>query len=226
LQGIYFYGAGCINEPLKNLVRNSLNRYFHCPSIAIQSDLMAAARSLCQDQEGIACILGTGCNSGFYNGREIARQVSPLGYILGDEGSGAVMGRKLLADVLKKQMPEAIIRSFFETYALTPEQILERVYKRPFPNRFLAQFTHFILNNLSEPAMQDLVKNTFGDFFSRNVRQYPEAERLPIHFTGGVAWHFRDLLKASAAASGFITGSITMKPMEGLIRYHLNNPTN
>ena len=221
LRSIYFYGAGCINDQVKAMLQKILSAHFRCLSISVQSDLMAAARSLCQNQEGIACILGTGSNSCFYNGQEIARHVSPLGYVLGDEGSGAVIGKKFMSDLLKKQLPDVIADRFFEKYALSPDHILEQVYKKPFPNRFLAQFTRFIHENLHEESLRKLVKDSFAEFFSRNIRQYPEAHKLPIHFTGSVAWHFKDILQESADESGFRTGIITLKPMEGLIQYHL-----
>ena len=221
--GIFFYGAGCINDRVKDLVRKTLNQYFRCLSITIQSDLMAAARSLCQNQEGIACILGTGSNSCYYNGHEIVRHIPPLGYVLGDEGSGAVMGKKLVSDLLKKQLPDAIANRFFSEYKITPDIVLENVYKKPFPNRYLAQFTRFILENLHEDSIRKLVKDNFNDFFIRNIRQYPEAHRLPVHFTGSIAWLFRDLLQESAKESGFQTGIISQKPMEGLINYHLHS---
>jgi glucosamine kinase len=222
LGGIFFYGAGCINDQLKDLVRRTLNLHFGCLSIAIQSDLMAAARSLCQNHEGIACILGTGSNSCYYNGHAIVRHVSPLGYVLGDEGSGAVIGRKFMSDLLKKQLPDAIGDLFVARYELSPEQVIENVYKKPFPNRFLAQFTRFIYDNLQEDSLKRIVKESFDEFFTRNIRQYPEALKLPVHFTGSVAWYFKDILQESAAESGFQTGIITLTPMEGLINYHIN----
>jgi N-acetylglucosamine kinase-like BadF-type ATPase len=222
LHNIYFYGAGCINNQVKDMMQKILGEHFRCPSVTVHSDLMAAARSLCQNHEGIACILGTGSNSCYYNGQEIARHVSPLGYVLGDEGSGAVIGKKLISDLLKKQLPDNIADRFFKKYTLSTDQFLEHVYKKPFPNRFLAQFTRFIHENLQEDSLRTLVKDSFTEFFSRNIRQYPEAYKLPVNFTGSVAWHFRDILQESAEESGFRTGIITLKPMEGLIQYHLH----
>ncbi|HEX2395738.1 MAG TPA: ATPase, partial [Bacteroidales bacterium] len=181
---VYFYGAGCINNDVNKTVRNALDRFFRCREISVSTDLMAAARSLCRKQEGIACILGTGSNSCYYDGSEIVRNVSPLGYMLGDEGSGAVIGRKLIADLLKNQLSSSIRENFFSTYNLSPYQIMDHVYKKPFPNRFLAQFTRFIYDHRDIPELISIVKTSFVDFFERNVRQYPEASRLPVHFTG------------------------------------------
>jgi N-acetylglucosamine kinase-like BadF-type ATPase len=223
IRGIFFYGAGCINDHLKDQVRRVLDQHFRCHLITVRSDLMAAARSLCQNQEGMACILGTGSNSCYYNGHEIVRHVSPLGYILGDEGSGAVMGKKLLSDILKRQLPDGILDRFFAKYKLSTDTMLESVYKKPYPNRFLAQFAPFIQENLQEESLRNLVKKSFHEFFDRNIRQYPEAVRLPVDFTGSIAWHFRAVLQESARESGFQTGKITLKPMEGLIDFHIHN---
>lgn len=221
---IFFYGAGCFNDHTRDIVKNALSRHFNCSSVTVQSDLMCAARSLCQNRPGIACILGTGSNSCYYDGHEIARQISPLGYVLGDEGGGAVIGRKFISDLLKNQLPAEIADRFHHYYKLTADQILEAVYKKPFPNRFLAQFTKFIHENIHEIPLKNLVSVCFDDFFIRNIMQYPEAQVLPVNFTGSIAYHFRDLLIESATRSGFITGIINASPLEGLIAYHVQNP--
>jgi len=217
---VYFYGAGCINNAVNETVRNALKRYFNCEDIIVGTDLMAAARSLCQDAEGIACILGTGSNSCYYDGHAIVRNISPLGYMLGDEGSGAVIGRKFIADLLKNQLSEQIRELFFNTYDLTASAIMDHVYKKPFPNRFLAQFTRFIFDHRTIPELSNLVKQNFIQFFERNIRQYDEAGRLPIQFTGSVAYYFSDLLSDAARETGYMLGQVTESPVKGLIRYH------
>jgi glucosamine kinase len=218
---VYFYGAGCFSNSVNQIVEQALHRFFGSKPEFTGTDLMAAARSLCGNHEGIACILGTGSNSCYYNGHEIASQVSPLGFMLGDEGSGAVIGKKLVADVLKNQVPASVREKFFDTYKLTQARIIEQVYKKPMPNRFLAQFTRFISDHPEESVLRDLVLTSFHEFFNRNIRQYPEAKRLPVHFTGSIAFVFQGLLQESAHACGFETGRITPSPMEGLIQYHL-----
>jgi N-acetylglucosamine kinase-like BadF-type ATPase len=218
---LFFYGAGCINKDVNATVHNSLNRFFQCKSISIQTDLMGAARSLCQNNEGMACILGTGSNSCYYDGTEIIQNVSPLGYMLGDEGSGAVIGRKFIGDLLKNQLPDNIKNDFFEYYNLNASSIMEQVYKKPFPNRFLAQFMRFIRENLNEPDIYKLVKGSFSEFFIRNIQQYPQARHLPVHFTGSVAYYFKEILEEVAMETCYHLGSVTVSPMEGLIRYHL-----
>jgi len=219
VRNIYFYGAGCSFPEKKALVGKAIGRHFPDSVIEVQSDLLAAARSLFGRGSGIACIIGTGSNSCYYNGNEITQNVSPLGYILGDEGSGAVLGKMLVADVLKNQLPEGLKHKFMEQYELTPADILENVYKKPFPNRYLARFTVFLKENAGETPIDDIVYRGFRDFVRRNLTQYnqPEAE---VRFTGSVAFHFSDILLKVIQEEGLIPGCITPNPMQGLIEYH------
>jgi glucosamine kinase len=220
---VYFYGTGCNSVSKENIVRGALEKFLTPDEIFVGSDLLGAARSLCQNDRGIACIMGTGSNSCYYNGSVIESNVSPLGYILGDEGGGAVIGKKLISGVLKKQVPRVVIDSFFETYKLTPAEILENVYMKPFPNRFLGQFARFISTNIEVPELQEIIISSFNDFIKRNVLQYPEAKKLPIHFTGSIAWHFRSFLEGSLISHRLTPGIITLTPMPQLINYHICN---
>jgi N-acetylglucosamine kinase-like BadF-type ATPase len=217
---LYFYGAGCSGDTARAIVYEPLKAFFNPVHLWVESDLMAAAHSLCQHSEGIACILGTGSNSCYYNGQVIAQQIPSLGYILGDEGSGADIGRRLVSDILKKQLPPGITEKFLSTYSLSPEKILEHVYKNPFPNRFLARFAIFVSENIEEPALHTLVRTGFNKFFTRNIRHYARAQDHPVHFTGSIAFNFKDILQESAAANGFHVGMITLNPMPGLIKFH------
>jgi len=218
---IWFYGAGCA-YPDKNLVvKDALSQFFGKCEIDVNSDLLAAARSVCGNREGIACILGTGSNSCYYNGREIVQNISPLGYVLGDEGSGNALGRKLLSGVLKNRLSEEIRKVFFETYPVSVGDILDHVYRKPFPNRYLAQFARFVSANIHYPEMQSLASNCFREFFSYNVMQYEAAKQLPVHFTGSVAFHFSEMIKKTAAEFGLTVGQISQEPMAGLLHYHI-----
>jgi len=217
---IYFYGTGCINEEKKNIVKSALSQVFDVKDIYIESDLVAAAHSLCQDQPGVACILGTGSNSCYYNGKDIVANVSPLGFILGDEGSGAVLGKMLIGDILKKQLPEAIIRDFYTTYPITVAEILENVYKKPFPSRYLAGYTKFLSKNIKSTEIQNLVISGFRGFVTRNLLQYPEIGRTPIHFTGSIAFYFEEQLRKVIEEQHLKLGNIEQAPMKGLIKYH------
>jgi len=219
IDSIYFYGAGCSYPEKKILVSRALVRFFGNSMIEIQSDLLGAARSLFQHEKGIACILGTGSNSCYYDGKVIEQNVSPLGFIIGDEGSGAVLGKLFIADCLKNQLPVELKEKFLTSYELTPEIILENVYKKPFPNRFLAQFTPFLLENIEEPSVFNLVYDSFDAFLVRNVMQYP-LEDLLVGCVGSIAWYFRDTLEIVASERRIVISDIVQNPMNGLVKYH------
>lgn len=220
---IFFYGTGCNGEARNNTVKQALNRFFKAEEINPESDLLGAARSLCQDDPGIACIMGTGSNSCYYNGKKIVSNVAPLGYILGDEGGAAVLGRKLVSAVLKKQVPEYVRKLFFDAYKITQSEILENVYMKPFPNRFLGQFSKFIHANKEIPELRNIVISSFEEFIKRNILQYPEAKYLPVHFTGSIAYYFSGMLNETLKNNNLQPGSITLSPMENLIKYHIKN---
>ncbi|MDR1054557.1 MAG: ATPase [Prevotellaceae bacterium] len=222
LQKVFFYGAGCVHEK-KQVIYKALRVFFNTDNISVDNDLLGAARALCQNKPGIVCILGTGSNSCYYNGNEITRHISPLGYILGDEGSGAVLGKRLVADILKNQLPKDIRDDFFTMYLLTEGEIMENVYRKPFPNRFLAQFTKFIDGHIDKPELNELVNNCFKEFIHRNIMKYGEQVlHLPINFTGSVACIFRANLENVLNDCGLSIGKVTQSPMAGLIEYHLN----
>ncbi|MHC1732306.1 MAG: ATPase [Bacteroidales bacterium] len=220
---VFFYGTGVSNPAKGDIVRGALASFFGTGDLFIGSDLLGAARSLCQDEPGIACIIGTGSNSCYYDGRNIVSNVSPLGYILGDEGGGAVIGRKLVAGVLKKQLPGIVIENFFKTYPYTPAEILDNVYNMPLPNRFLGQFTRFISDNIHVPELQAMITSSFDEFITRNVLSYPEARKYPIHFTGSIAFHFKPFLEDLLRKHRLQPGIFTLTPMENLVRYHIQN---
>jgi N-acetylglucosamine kinase-like BadF-type ATPase len=220
---IYFYGTGCNSVAKENVVREAMVKFVKGESVFVGSDLVAAARSLCLNEPGIACIMGTGSNSCYYDGKKIAANVSPLGYILGDEGGGAVLGRKLVSAVLKKQVPQPVIEKFFTTYNITAAEILENVYMKAFPNRFLGQFARFISDNINIPELQKIVISSFEEFITRNILQYPQSKFLPVHFTGSIAWHFRSYLVECLVRYKLKPGTFSLTPMENLIKYHLQN---
>lgn len=217
---VWFYGAGCAFPEKNEYVCRALCRAFGATAAEVASDLLGAARALCGQRPGIVCILGTGSNSCYYDGEVVCSNVPPLGYILGDEGSGAVLGKKLLAGVLKGVLPAEIREMFFRENGLSYAELIACVYNRPWPNRFLAGLVPFIARHREEPALGTLVTESFGEFLRRNVLQYAEARSLPVSFTGSVAWHFKDFLLPLLQEYGLQAGVITQAPMEGLIQYH------
>lgn len=217
---VFFYGAGCATNETKQKVKEALLHVFPDISCEINSDVLAAAKSLCGNNKGIACIMGTGSNSCLYNGKEIEQNVRPLGYILGDEGSGAVMGKKLIADILKGVAPEEIKNAFYQKYDLEYSEIIQKIYRNDAPSRFLAQFTVFLSENIEKEYISNLVTNSFVEFFERNIKQYTKYEELPVHFTGSIAYYFEESLKKAAEISGVKLGKIQQSPLEGLINFH------
>lgn len=218
---IYYYGAGIISDEIKSHVINALKA--NIPSatkIEVDSDLLAAARALCGHNPGIACILGTGSNSCYYDGEKVVDNVSPLGYILGDEGSGAVLGKLLVGDVLKKQLPEHLCEKFLKEYNLDRNKIIDAVYRKPAANRFLAQFAPFLEHNIEEPSIHRIVLHSFIDFFVRNVENYDNYKELPCNFVGSIALLEKATLLEAAKSQGITVGNIIQDPMEGLIKFH------
>lgn len=186
-EAVYFYGAGCAFDKVE-IVRRAISCVLSLDMAAIEvnSDMLAAARSVCGHEAGIACILGTGSNSCFYNGKEIEANVSPLGFILGDEGSGAVLGKLFIGDLLKNQLPAGLKEKFLERYQLTPADIIDRVYRKPFPNRYLATLSPFISEHITIPEVRQLVKQSFKAFLVRNVMQY-DYQHYAVGFNGSTA---------------------------------------
>jgi len=216
---IHFFGAGCLPEKVPS-VREVLSQYFDVDGeIEVDTDMLAAAKGLCGRNPGIVCILGTGSNSCFYDGERIVNNVSPLGFILGDEGSGAVLGKLLVGDILKNQMDAELKEKFLKQYELTQAQIIERVYRQPFPNRFLASISPFLVENIGEPKIYGLVLNAFKAFLTRNVMQY-DYKNNKAHFIGSIAFHYKEVLEVAAKEVGVEIGTIIQSPMEGLTEYY------
>lgn len=216
---VYFYGAGCTGAHNTQNLCVQLHRVVGPDTVEVDSDLMGAARALCGEEQGIVCILGTGSNSGVYDGKTIISQVPSLGFILGDEGSGSDLGKNLLADALKGLLPDEIADAFFSRYHLSRDNVLEAIYRRPLPNRYIAQFSYFVKEHLDNDYVRALAKRRFEAFFRRNILGYPVAE-MPVHFIGSVAYHYSELLQEVAAGLSINMGRILLSPMEGLARYH------
>ena len=211
-------GIGTASSKQDDACTLSNLRHLHVTGVCeVASDMLGAARALCGDQPGIACILGTGSNSCAYDGEKIVKNVPALGFILGDEGSGAVLGKTLVADILKNQLPQAIIQRFNDKYHLTAADIIDRVYRQPKPNTFLASFVPFLQENLSEPAIYALVKEGFRRFLCRNVKQYDGWNQLPIGFNGSIALIYRQPLEEVMREEGMKVGKIIQAPIDGLI---------
>ncbi len=221
VERLFFYGAGVVNDEKAQIINKALSHFFSGIIIEVESDLVAAARATLGNMSGIACILGTGSNSCQYNGTEITMHVPPLGYILGDEGSGAYLGRRLVADYLKKIMPGELSVRFREQYRPDYFDILSNVYHRENPNRFLAGFVPFIKENIEKEYCINMVKEAFDAFISRNVIQYSGFEKLPVCFVGSVAFYFQEQLEKVLHTRDLIPGVVIKEPLLKLIQYHV-----
>ena len=218
---VYFYGAGCANEEKINVVRTAIQSIFGDIKVEIASDLLGAARGLCGHQSGIACILGTGSNSCLYENDNISWNVPALGFILGDEGSGAVLGKLLMGNIFKNQLPEAVKEDFVQTYGYNMMDVIEKVYRSPLPNRFLASFGPFIAKHKEVPEMKEMITSALESFIVRNVKQYPYTT-MPVSFTGSIAYYFSDILQKLADKHNFTISKIEKDPLRGLVEYHRN----
>ncbi len=215
---VHFYGAGCTPQKC-HIVREALLQHFD-GHIEVSSDMLGAARGLCGNSSGIVGILGTGANSCLYDGKAIVSNISPLGYILGDEGSGAVIGRLFLGALLKNQLFPGLKEHFLDTYQLSVGEIIEKVYRGAEPNRFLASFAPFIRSHTDRSEVYALVSEAFCTFIRRNIAQYTDYTKVPVHFTGSIAYYFKDILEESCTQEGIRIGQVLKSPAEGLIRYH------
>lgn len=221
VEDIFFYGSGIVSETAGNIIKVALAGLYPDARIQLYSDVLAASRSLFGTTKGIACILGTGSNACLYDGEKVIGGISPLGFILGDEGSGAVLGRKLIGDYFKEVMPPGLRSRFEMKYHLTKEESLQRVYKTERPNHFLASFTPFLSQELEEDYARNLVRSSFSEFFDRNVTRISGFETYPIGFVGSVAWYFREILEEVCLNYQMKCIAVRQDPMEGLVRYHL-----
>lgn len=221
LDQVYYYGAGCSSYEKKNILGASLVAQFKTP-IQVESDLLAAARGLFKCEAGIACILGTGSNSCFYDGKIIVKNVKAAGYILGDEGSGAVLGKLFLADLLKGLAPKELANEFHEKFRISVNDVMESVYNLPFPNRFLGTIAYFLGDYMDNEYVHNLLTNNLRSFFNRNVCQY-DYINYPIRFVGSLAYAYPDILQEVAQEFGVEIDVIEETPMNGLIEFHSMN---
>lgn len=216
---VFFYGAGVIGGESVAKLERAFSEVFSAPVCHFESDVLGAARALCGNDPGIACILGTGSNTCFYDGKNIAKNVKACGFILGDEGSGAVIGKRFVADYLKGLLPEHISSEFFRRYGLDYAAVVEKVYRSPLPSRFLASFSPFINEFRDDPHVASLLKDCFTDFFKRNIWQY-DYKNYKVNFVGSVAFYYSDILALAAKECGVKIGMIMKNPIEGLVEYH------
>ena len=217
---IFYYGTGCGTAVNVKIVKLALQKVFPKAKISVDTDLMGAAKALCGDGKGVACILGTGSNSCYYNGKKIVKNSPGLGYILGDEGSGAYLGRKVIQYYLYNTFDADLMDRFNSKFKTDSTEILNAVYKQPLPNRYLASFCEFLAENRGHYMVENIIEDGINDFFFNHVYKYRESWTLPVHFIGSVAFGFKDVLKEMCGSYNLQLGSVLKNPMEGLVKYH------
>ncbi len=217
---IYFYGTGLSNLANAKTIKLTLKKLFKVAKIEVNTDLLAAARALCGNKKGVACILGTGSNSCYYNGKKIIKNSPGLGYVLGDEGSGTYLGRKVVQYYLYKTFDEDLMARFDAKFTTNTVEILESVYKKPLANRYLASFAIFLAENRGHYMIENIIEDGLNDFFFNHLYKYKESWTMPIHFIGSIAFGFKDVLQELCSTYELELGNVLKKPITGLIKYH------
>lgn len=217
---LFFYGTGCAEEGRKNRVQNVLENIFTSAHVEVHSDLLGAARACCHQRAGIVAIIGTGSSVCQFNGREIEYIRPSLGYLLGDEGSGNYLGRKMLSDFFTDVMPSHLAEELKKEYDVSRTTVLDGLYSQPFPNRYLASFFPFLYDHKETSYVKSLVKNGFQELFTHHINKLYHKTKLPVHFNGSVAFLFQDILMEVARANQIELGEIIKEPREQLVVFH------
>jgi N-acetylglucosamine kinase-like BadF-type ATPase len=217
---IHFYGAGCSSMNKKMILEEAIQKVFQKSLITVESDLLGAARALFGSKDGLACILGTGSNSCYYDGHALIKTLPSLGYFFADEGSGAHMGKIFIKDFLLGNLPANIDKAFKKEFNYTRDNILDAIYNLPFPNRFLASFCDFYADHLSDRYIFELVTNSFREFFINHVEKYANYQEVPISFVGSVAFYFEALLRQIGAEFEVKIDRVIQSPINGLVQFH------
>lgn len=217
---IFYYGTGCSNIANVSLIKRGLKKLYKTAKINVDHDLLGAAKALCGDEKGIACILGTGSNSCYYNGKKVVKNSPGLGFILGDEGSGTYLGKKVLQYYLYNTFDAELMDKFKEKYPQTNGEILDNVYRTALPNRYLAGFVTFLIENRGHFMIENIIEDSINDFFFNHIYKYRESWTLPINFVGSVAYGFKDVLAEMCKDYELKLGKVIKSPMDGLIKYH------
>lgn len=218
---IFFYGAGCKAYDKKTLMKNVLLNFFPSADVYVESDMLGAARALCGRSPGIAAILGTGSNTCYYDGNEIAENRTSTGFILGDEGSGAHIGKTFIQAFLNDELPVELSNRFQERFKLSKNDVIDAVYRKPLPNRFLASFSKFVYQNQKEEFVMQMLIACFEQFFDKHICKYSQHKQIPLNCVGSVAFYYSNVLKGVADKKGIRLGTIVESPISALTLYHL-----
>lgn len=217
---VYLYGAGCSNDHKRRTVEDALQHYFPDAKVEVEHDLLGSARALCGRTPGIACILGTGSNSCLYDGMDVIANNTSLGFLLGDEGSGAHLGKELVRCYYYNELPKDIADAFERSCGVNKDQLLDDIYASANPNSLLASFALFMSEHKNNPTINQIIKDCMDEFFRRHIYKYDNYTRLPINFIGSIAYHFKDILTDVAKTHDCKVGTIVKAPVSKLIEFH------
>lgn len=221
IKEIYFFGSGCSSPDKHEVISNGLSAFFTKAFISIDNDLIGSAYATCGNNEGLTCILGTGSNISYFDGKEVHKSNNGLGYVLGDEGSGTYFGKKVLVSYLYQNMPEDLAAEFEKTFEVDQTTVIQNIYHKPFPNTYLATFSRFMINYKAHPFIQEILRNGFQEFVDTNISSYSNYKKLDCHFVGSIAFYYQDELRAICAKNSLKVGKILQKPIEGIFEYIL-----
>lgn len=216
---VYFFGAGCSSPDKRETVSNALSAFFPQAFITVESDILASAYATCGDKPGLTCVLGTGSNISYFDGENVHPGNFGLGYVLGDEGSGVALGKRLITDFLYERMPQYIHGLFQERYALNKEMVIKHIYQKPAANTYIASFGQFLSQVRKSDYAQKVLSENFEEFITTNILSYTQYKKLPVHFVGSIAWHFADELKARCEKHQVQVGVIIKKPIDKLFEH-------
>lgn len=223
VDNFFFYGSGCSDPKQQNYISGIFNEFLPNAKMVVKGDLLGAAIACCGNKEGVVGILGTGSNSCLYDGTKIIDNIPSLGFILGDEGSGATIGKELVKSYFYGEMPKELENSFSEWIPEGRSEVLDHVYQKPNPNAYLASFAKFAFINKKSEFVQNLVKSAFEAFVKNQIKKYSFSPNNPVHFVGSIAAHWKEELSQVLKTNGLIIGNIITKPIEALTQYHMNN---
>lgn len=220
LDYVYFYGSGCGTAENALLVETQLQKVFPYAKVTVKEDLTAAAYAAYKGKPAIVCILGTGSNSCYFDGKSVRRDLPSLGFLIGDEGSGSAIGKHLVRRFFMKKLPQDLHQEFVETYHLTIDDAIKNMYHNPRANAYLAEFNKFVIQRKQHPYFQNMVFDEMKNFFEYQVLPYEEAREAEINFIGSIAYYYEDVLRAAAAELNLTVGHIVQKPIESLVEFH------
>lgn len=221
LKQVFFYGAGCSSPSMNEVVEKALTETFKNANVLVEHDLLAAAYAAYNGKPAIVCILGTGSNSCYFDGEKLKEETPSLAFILGDEGSGNNLGKRLLQGYFLKKLPKHLMRAFEERYHLTVGELNKNVYQNQFANKYLASFSRFVADHKHEPYIHKIVYDSLKEFVVNQILPYPEARYSEINFIGSVAHIYEDTLKTVLAEFHLDYGYAIQKPIDSLVKYHL-----